>query len=324
MELPSDLQAVVEVLVGRLELTSGEVSREGGIDLEEARRLWRALGFPPVPDDARIFTRADADVLRIVRRLLDRNGLDATVVVQLARLTGRSLARIADAQVDTAGAVLSDAVTMLPPFAADFERLMAYVWRRQLLAAILRRATLPSDAGNSVAVGFADMVGFTVLSQALDARDLAAMVDRFEAIAYEHVPQHGGRIIKMIGDEVMFAADDAVAAAEIALALVDAHAQTPDLPDVRVGLARGPALAWDGDLFGPTVNLASRLVNVARPSAVLVSEALGLELQGRPGYTLRPLRAVRLQGIGRVRSWVLRRSTTEPSGRRAKRARDAS
>src|SRR5688572_12435137 len=222
MELPSDPKTLVEALIGPLELTSAEVAREGGIDLEQARRLWRALGFPPVPDDARIFTRADADVLRLLRSLLERNSLDPEVGVQLARLTGRSLSRIADAQVDAAATTLGDATSALPAFVADFERLMSYVWRRQLLAAILRRAALPPTESD-VTVGFADMVGFTTLSQALDARELAAMVDRFEALAYEHVPEHGGRVIKMIGDEVMFAADDVVAAAEIALALVEAH-----------------------------------------------------------------------------------------------------
>jgi adenylate cyclase len=320
VDLPRDLQAVVEALVGRLELTSAEVASAGGIDLEQTRRLWRALGFPPVPDDARIFTAADRDVLTTIRRLLDDQRIDATVLIQLARVTGRSLASIADAQIDAAEAALREAPGTLAPFVGDLERLLTYVWRRQLLAALLRRTARPSDAGDTVAVGFADLVGFTVLSQGLDARDLAAMVDRFEAIAYEHIPHHGGRVIKMIGDEVMFAVDDAVAAAEIGLALVEAHAQARELPDVRVGLARGPALAWDGDLFGPTVNLASRLVNVARPASVLLSESLGEELQGRPEYGLRHLRPVRLQGIGRVRSWVLRRNE-EPKSRRGRRAR---
>jgi len=308
MELTRELQALVEALVGRLELTPPEVSAESGIDIEQARRLWRALGFPPAPDDARIFTRADVDVLHGVRRLLDRYGIDWPVVVQLARLTGRSLSRIADAQVDAGGPLMNGPSAVLPEFAADFERLMAYVWRRQLLAAVLRRAAFPSDAGHDVTVGFADLVGFTTLSQALDASELAVMVDRFEALGYEHVPLHGGRVIKMIGDEIMFASDDVAGGAEIALALVAAHAADPDLPDIRVGLASGPTLQWDGDLFGPTVNLASRLVNVARPGAVLVSESIAHALEGRSELALRPLRPVRLQGIGRVKSWVLRRA----------------
>jgi adenylate cyclase len=152
-------------------------------------------------------------------------------------------------------------------------------------------------------------VGFTTMSQALDSQELAAMVDHFEALAYEHVVGRGGRVVKMIGDEVMFAADDGTVAAEIGLSLVDAHARDATLPDVRVGLACGAVLAWEGDLFGPTVNLASRLVNFARPRSVLISEELGERLQDHPAFELRHLRAVNLQGIGRVRLWVLRRTT---------------
>jgi adenylate cyclase len=167
---------------------------------------------------------------------------------------------------------------------------------------------LPSETAHDLTVGFADLVGFTMLSQALDSNELAAMVDRFEAMAYEHVPLHGGRIIKMIGDEVMFACDDVATGAAIALALVEAHAADPELPDIRVGLASGPTLEWDGDIFGATVNLASRLVNVAHPGAVLVSETVATALDGAADVTLRPLRPIRLQGIGRVKSWVLRRA----------------
>jgi adenylate cyclase len=307
MAVPSDLGPLIEVLLGRPELTPPEVAREAGVDLEETRRLWRALGFPPVPDDARVFTRADAAGLAIVRRLIEQNRVDTTTVVQLARVMGRSLAILADAQAGTIGGGRDVPLDVDPAIVPELERSITYVWRRHLLAAVMRRAARPDGTEETLVVGFADMVGFTALSQALDAADLATMVDRFEATAYEHIPQRGGRVVKLIGDEVMFAADDTSAAADIALGLVEAHAKDPGLPDVRVGLAHGPAYSWEGDLFGPTVNLASRLVNVARPGAVLVSETLGAELVGRSDLDLRHLRAVRLQGIGRVRSWVLRR-----------------
>jgi adenylate cyclase len=319
MEPPRDLLALFEALIGPLELTPLDVSAESGIDIEQARRLWRALGFPPVSDASRIFTRADVDVLHGVHRLIDRYGIDWPTVIQLARLTGRSLSRIADAQVDAGGPLMDDPSTVLPEFSADFERLMAYVWRRQLLAAILRRAAFPSESNHDVTVGFADLVGFTALSQALDASELAGMVDRFEALGYEHVPLHGGRVIKMIGDEIMFACDDVAGGAEIALALVEAHAADPDLPDLRVGIASGPTLQWDGDLYGPTVNLASRLVNVAHPGTVLVSETVARVLADAPDVTIRPLRPMRLQGIGRVPTWVLRRGG-EPAARRGPKA----
>jgi adenylate cyclase len=309
MALPNDLAPLIEVLLGRPELTPPDVAREAGVDLEQTRRLWRALGFPPVEDGARVFTRADAAGLATVRRLLERTGLDAAVLVQLARVTGRSLAILADAQAATIAGGRETVVNVDPELVPELERSLTYVWRRHLLAAVMRRAEHPGVADQTLTVGFADMVGFTALSQALDPADVAAMVDRFEATAYEQIPQRGGRLIKLIGDEVMFATDDAGSAADIGLGLIEAHAENPDLPDVRVGLSRGPVVSWEGDLFGPTVNLASRLVNVARPGTVLVSEALGTELQGRADLELRHLRAVRLQGIGRARSWVLRRKT---------------
>jgi adenylate cyclase len=146
------------------------------------------------------------------------------------------------------------------------------------------------------------------VSEALDPHELAVMVDRFEAIAYEQIPERGGRVVKMIGDEVMFAVEDGAFAADIAIGLVEAHARDATLPDIRVGLASGPTLAWEGDLFGPTVNLASRLVNFARPSSVLISDELGEQLKDDPRFDLRHLRSVRLHGIGRVRPWVLRRA----------------
>jgi adenylate cyclase len=134
------------------------------------------------------------------------------------------------------------------------------------------------------------------------------MVDRFESIAYEQIPERGGRIVKMIGDEVMFAVDDGGFGADIAIGLVEACARDPDVPEIRIGLASGPTLAWEGDLYGPTVNLASRLVTLARAGTVLVSDELGERLRDDPRFELRHLRPVNLQGVGRVRCWVLRRS----------------
>jgi adenylate cyclase len=321
MEPSDEWRPLAEALLGKAEYTPLDVARETQFDLNDLRRLWRALGFPPVADDARVFTRAEIETLRAVRQFVLAQGTEPRVLLQLTRVTGQSLARIADAQVTEAAERLnrraeetspdlarSELASRIQVLAVGFDKLVGYVWRRHLLAAVLRLAATPSPAAREETVGFADLVGFTAMSQALEARELADMVERFEAIAYEHIPERGGRVVKMIGDEVMFAVDDGVAAAEIALGLVDAHARDGKLPDIRVGLASGPTLAWEGDLFGPTVNLASRLVNLARPKAVLVSEELGERLSALPQYTMRHLRPVRLQGIGSVRCWVVRRA----------------
>ena len=321
MDQSDPWRPLAEALLGTAEFTPVDVARESGFALENLRRLWRALGFPPVADDERLFTRSDIEILRAVRLVLELQGTDFEVLVQLTRVTGQSLARIADAQVTEAAERLeqrtqessadlarTELVERIQILAQGFDQLLGYVWRRHLLAAVLRLAATPSAADRKLTVGFADLVGFTALSQALEARELARMVDRFEAVAYDHIVEHGGRVVKMIGDEVMFAVEEGAVAAAIGLALVDAHARDTTLPDVRVGLASGPTLAWEGDLFGPTVNLASRLVNYARPRTVLVSEELGEQLKDDPRFSLHHLRPVNLQGIGRVRMWVLRRA----------------
>jgi adenylate cyclase len=316
---PSDpSKPIADSLLGPATLTAVEVAREAGVAPAQARRLWRALGFPPGDDDARVFTRADVDILRAVRALIETQHADPDDVVQLTRVIGQSVARVADAQATVAAARLEraagghaavpDLVARIEVLAPSLEQFLGYVWRRHLVAALRRLSATPSAADRTLTVGFADLVGFTAMSQALDTHELARMVERFEATAYEHIPERGGRIVKMIGDEVMFAVDDAAFAADIAIALVEAHARDAALPDVRVGLASGPVLAWEGDLFGPIVNLASRLVNLARPASVLVADDLGERLRDDPRFELRHLRAVNLHGIGRVRSWVLRRA----------------
>jgi adenylate cyclase len=314
-------QDLARALLGDFELTPADVAQRSGVDLEQARRLWRALGFPPVPDDERAFTTADVAILKAVNRLVAQGVTDTDVLLQLTRVTGQALARVADAQVAATAErlgstarreTLVDATRALVP---ALEPLITYVLRRHLLAAVYRHGVRADGrpAGPELAVGFADLVGFTAVTQQLEERELAAIVDRFEAIAYEQIVGRRGRVVKMIGDEVMFAVEDPAAAAEIALAVADAFHGEPDVPNVRVGLALGPALAWEGDLFGPVVNLASRLVAIARPATVLVSEALREHIGADARFLLRGLRPLKLKGVGRVRVWVLRPADGSPA-----------
>ena len=325
--LPDTWRALSRTLLGDPEFTGPQVAQQAGVDIERARRLWTALGFSPVPDDQRVFTRSDVAILAGVCRLLGEIGGAEDVLLQLTRVTGQALARVADAHVaatanrlqgsstaTTPDQLMTTLVTALQPLLPTIEPFLSYVWRRHVMAAVFRAAAGSADATRAgvLAVGFADLVGFTAVSQQLDEAELAAMVDRFEALAYEQITRHGGRVVKMIGDEVMFSADVPAVAAQIALALVAAYAGDAALPEVRVGLALGPALSFEGDLFGPTVNLASRLVNIARPGTVLISDELAEQLQGLPAFVLRSLRPLRLKGIGRAHVWVLR-ATSHPA-----------
>ena len=125
----------------------------------------------------------------------------------------------------------------------------------------------------SLSVGFVDLVGSTTLANTLEPADLAAALTHFDASSSEIVTQHGGRVIKLIGDEVMFVAADADTAADVAVALVDALDTDDVLPPARASVASGEVVARDGDYSGPIVNLAARAVTVARPSSVLVDRA---------------------------------------------------
>jgi adenylate cyclase len=180
---------------------------------------------------------------------------------------------------------------------------------------VAARRRLVREAGSSgettVTVGFADLVGFTALSQQVDAHELAAIVDRFESTAYDIVSALGGRVVKMIGDEVMFSVDGAGVGVEISLSLAEAYHDDEALSDVRVGLACGPALEREGDLFGPTVNLASRIVSIAYAGSVVVSGDVHDLLADHPGLRWKSLRTRYLKDIGRVQLYAVRREGDE-------------
>jgi adenylate cyclase len=173
------------------------------------------------------------------------------------------------------------------------------------------------------AVGFADLVNFVALSQEVDDATLAIVVDRFESIAYDIVGRHHGRVVKMIGDEVMFEVADPVAAIEIGLGLADAFHRDDMMSDVRVGIALGPALARVVDLFGPTVNLASRLVGIAYAGGVVVSDEVRRALDGDERFRWKALRTRTLKHIGRVQVHNVRwaEDTNESMAERARRRR---
>jgi adenylate cyclase len=333
-----DLLVADRLLVpGDRRYTASDVAEITGVPVEVIRRFWQALGLPVVAEDSRLFGDVDVEAVETFVELVRLGVADVDRAVQLARVFGMSMARIAEAELGATVSTLSTAATgddsidaavrfaevsdrSLPAVA----RLLEFVWRRHLQAATRRamvhggrRGVLTVD----VTVGFADMVGFTSLSQQLDEAQLAAVVARFEAVAHDTVSSLGGRVVKMIGDEVMFVADAPGDAAAIGLQLAELYASDDLLSDVRVGLALGPVLVQDGDYYGPVVNLASRIVRIADPGTVLVSDELRAALfDGTTGVhpdagdlAVEPLRPRVLKDVGRVVLWNLHRPGAEPS-----------
>lgn len=331
-DLP-DQRGLEEMLLGgRLRYTKGEAASKAGVSLEFAERLWRAMGFADLAEDEIAFTDGDVEALRITDDQLHRGLIDTEMAVRIARAMGQALARLAESEIEVitqllfepgkpptdeqVGAMLTHVEEMLPAM----EPLLIHVWRRQIAASGTRSvadATANPDApfaAASLGVGFADIVSFTEISRNLDETELTRLVEGFEAVAVDIIAAHRGRLVKTLGDEVLFTADKPAAVTEIALDLAEAM----DTPRVRVGLAYGPVLPVMGDVFGTTVNLASRITAMARPGAVLGDSGLAAELEGDNAYRVVRILRRPARGIGVVQPYVIRRSerrTHRPGGR---------
>lgn len=236
---------------GARRYTPREVYAKAGVDEETARALWRAMGFALVPEDERAFTDADLEAVEIATRLFDRAGMDRSVVLQQARSMGQAVARIASSHQDVIAEIAddpdivraaADAIALAEEALPMLDRLLVYMYRRHLSAALEQQMlmTRTEEGAVGMSVGFADMVRFTELSEELTGRELAALIERFYSTTADVVAQDGGRIIKTIGDEVMFTALEAAAAAAIALDLLDVVSPDAGFPSLHVGLATGP------------------------------------------------------------------------------------
>ena len=304
-----------------------QIAELTGLSPRQIAQLWRSLGFvEPRPGD-RIFNEFDVTLLRTVGQLLEMGLIDDELTVQMARVIGSSLARIATALIDSVDPAEpprylehpsahgeDDFAAAMPLMLPTLVQIMDFVWRRHVQAearARMAREHAGTDPDHR-AVGFADLVGFTSLSQQVNAHELAAVVDRFESIAYDTVGRLGGRVVKMIGDEVMFSVPDERSAAEIGLSLSETYRDDDELSDVRVGLAAGPVLQREADLFGPVVNRASRIVNIAFPGSVVCSEEIRDVLSAEAAFRWKSIGSRNLKDIGKVALFAVRR-TDEPA-----------
>src|SRR6185312_7002989 len=150
---------------------------------------------------------------------------------------------------------------------------------------VLRDATANVVCG----VGFADLSGFTALTQMLTPDELSMLLNEFIATVSEVVHADGGRIVKFIGDEVMWVSSTPERLGKAAVDLVNHPKAVEAGLDVRAGLGYGQSLALNGDYFGTTVNLAARLVGAAKPRQILASQAVRDELPDWPATACDPL-----------------------------------
>jgi adenylate cyclase len=300
-------------------LTSDEVAEQAGMTIADARRLWRALGFPE-PGEEAAFGPADAEALAAIRAAAGEEGLELDTLVRMTRAVGRTIARLADWEL----AILNSEIERLAPdnrldtahhlagaIGPQFESLLVYAWRRHMAAAVSRIELLGDHEDDQhvaeATVGFADLVSFTALTNRLDEDEIGDLVEIFESRCHDVVADRRGRVVKTLGDSVLFLADAPEEGIDIALDIIGVIGRDERLPDVRLGLATGPVVLRMGDVYGPSVNLAARLTTVARRNRVIIDEHTA-ELLPAAEFETRRLPARPVRGFGDIEPITVRRT----------------
>ncbi|MET4061602.1 adenylate cyclase [Arthrobacter sp. UYP6] len=324
-----------QLIGGPRTLKRREAAAEAGVSLLSARKLWRAMGFPNLDDDAVFFTEQDREALTTVIELVRDEQLTEEAAISIMRSIGQMTDRMVVWQIEALveemvvqrGIPDAEArkalVAALPGLIEPLEKTLVYAWKRQMNSAVQRlalraEAGLASHDGSASddnplplarAVGFADLVSYTSLSRQMNEKTLAHMVQRFEHKCAEIISVGGGRLVKTIGDEVLFNAETPEAGAEISLALAKAFTEDDLLPAARVSLVWGRVLSRLGDIYGPTVNLASRLTSLAEPGTVLTDASTAAALRNNDRFVLIPHQPRNVRGFGEIHPVTLARGT---------------
>ena len=299
--------------------TYGEFVAELGITFEAFEQLYGPWGLPPPAPEQRL-RKDDLQMLEALRLLRDQ-GIDVTSFLGNARFLGENMRRLADSQVRTFvkelieplvadGTPLLEVLERVAPMSGAIqpagEELVYWLhWRHfesavvheavQLLETLMEQAGFaPQRPARPPAIAFLDVGGYTRLSEDTadeHAADLAAGLTR---IVWTASHTRGGRPVKFLGEGVMFHFPEPQAAVLSVLEII-AELERSDMPSARAGVNAGPVVFRDGDYFGRTVNLASKITDYARPREVLVSEEVVRE--AADGVRFDPIGDIALEGL---------------------------
>jgi len=288
---------------GRPTYTVQTAAEELGLSAEDVAHAWALLGLTVAGLDVPVLSQADVDALRTwvaLRAVVGEDGASG-----LLRHLGAAMARLAEAE----SAIIRDgmpdiqmehthdelataqAYRSASEFVPRLGALIDTVHRHHLSSARTYFEGLVTDstAGVTCGIGFADLSGFTALTQTLTPEKLSHLLTEFGAAVADVVHADGGRVVKFIGDAVLWASPTPDRLVQAAVDLVEhPKAQEADL-QVRAGLAYGPVLAINGDYFGNTVNLAARLVAAAEPGQILAAAELRGKLPNWRAVAREPL-----------------------------------
>ena len=306
------LLPVERLLAGAPRYSARDVAERAGLELDLLIESRQALGLPVTDPDARLFGEEELEFAANARRFQEA-GFPVEEMLEVQRVLGRGMARYAealralfaqtflkpgDSEVELARRFASVAQDLLPqsgPWLAHVFSLHLRQLIRNDVIGIEERTSGKVPDTFETAVVFADLVGFTELGETVPVQELGGLAGRLSRLA-GNVVEPPVRVVKLIGDAVMLVSPDARAAVATAIELVEAAALQDDFPQLRAGVAFGPAVNRWGDWFGCTVNLASRLTERARPGAVLVTEP-ARDAAGEDAFAWSPAGDKKLKGI---------------------------
>jgi adenylate cyclase len=304
-----------------IEKTFGEVAEEVGLAWETVEQLYRNWGLPaPTPDQP--IREDDARVLRDRAAVRNAGQMDDEALIAGNRFFGDNIRRMAASQVrwfrekvmgalEARGMSTMEALHAIGPMAVTMQeysaQLRSWLYDRHLEAHIfqqsiefieeilMRAGYRREETGRIPAIVFFAMGGYVRLSEESRDEEAAELAARLSGLVAQTAPEHRGQPVKLLGDGVMFHFDRPGNAVACGLELVD-RAETAGLPPARFGVNAGPVVFRDGDYFGTTVNLASRITEYARPGEVLVSEAV-VEQASEDSLEFEPIGPIALRGL---------------------------
>jgi class 3 adenylate cyclase len=275
-----------------------------GVPLEDVARAWAALGLTVAGPDVPALSQSDVDGLATWVAMKGLMGGDDAY--GLLRVLGAAMARLAEAEsaVIRAGTpsvqinhthdelTTARAYRAIAEFIPRIGAMIDAVHRHHLVSARTYFEGVIRDTSASVVcgIGFADLSGFTALTALLTPTELSSLLNEFSATVTDVVHADRGRVVKFIGDEVMWVSATPELPVKAAVDLVDHPKASGAGLHVRAGLGYGTVLAINGDYFGSPVNLAARLVAAAAPGQVLAASAVRDEMPDWPAVVQDPLR----------------------------------
>jgi class 3 adenylate cyclase len=311
--------------------TFADVSARTGVPVELLLVIRDAMGGAhPHPDDLiRDDEREVVPLLEVQMRI----GVRPASAERSLRVMGEAVQRIAETEADwwqhdiqaplvaagkTAVEIGELSGTFTPELGRTGDRALLAMWHGQQGNAWLRNifsgfeyamtnAGLHTPPDRMPAISFLDLTGYSRLTDERGDAVAAELAQQLAPLVQRTAAANGGRVVKWLGDGVMFHFRDPGRAVVASLEMVDA-ARTSELPPAHVGVHAGPVVFQGGDYFGRTVNVASRISDYARPGEVVVSQDV-VDMAGDQGIAFAEIGPVELKGLtGTVRLFTARRT----------------